>query len=337
MLKPRQVAILAALITLLLSSGCNYPLPEGTERPGPATASVLTVQARMTESGAEADLPVTETQAAQPGTAGPTTMPGGGAPSETCTNLATFVQDITIRDYAELIPGESFTKIWTLKNSGTCTWTPTYAAVFMGGSRMDASLEQELGAYVPPGESINLQIEMSAPQDAGIYQGFWKLRTDEGRYFGLGLQGQQSFWVRVVVRTSATPPVAAAGTTPTSTPLKPSVWVQGSATLEALDTFDLDSAARNITTGSDIALSATEGEPLLNLLNGAQAAILSATTQQPGPTDCSQAAMLSDPIALQTLPEQSRICYRTDQARLGILSIAQVDGAFQITFITWSQ
>ena len=40
---------------------------------------------------------------------------------------ATFVADVTIPDGTYINPGASFTKIWRLKNTGTCAWTTQFA------------------------------------------------------------------------------------------------------------------------------------------------------------------------------------------------------------------
>ena len=37
-----------------------------------------------------------------------------------------FVSDVTIKDGQTLYGNESFTKVWRVKNTGSCTWTPDY-------------------------------------------------------------------------------------------------------------------------------------------------------------------------------------------------------------------
>ncbi|HEY5270416.1 MAG TPA: NBR1-Ig-like domain-containing protein, partial [Anaerolineales bacterium] len=66
----------------------------------------------------------------------------GGAPTpppvSTCDKAA-FVTDVNYPDGTSLASGTPFTKIWRVKNVGTCTWTTSYRLVFAGGDIMGAS------------------------------------------------------------------------------------------------------------------------------------------------------------------------------------------------------
>ena len=72
-------------------------------------------------------------------------------------------------------------------------------------------------APVPPGASVDLSVEMIAPQRNGSYQSNWKMRDAEGVLFGLGPQGDAPFWARITVFDGSTPTINAA---PTQTPLR---------------------------------------------------------------------------------------------------------------------
>jgi hypothetical protein len=61
-------------------------------------------------------------------------VPAAGEAQE-CTPDMTFVGDVTIFDGAVLRPGEHFTKVWQVKNSGTCTWTRAYTVEPVEGDR----------------------------------------------------------------------------------------------------------------------------------------------------------------------------------------------------------
>lgn len=126
---------------------------------------------------------------------------------EACTNRGVFIQDVTIPDYASLSPGQSFVKIWRLRNTGTCTWGPGYALVFAGGDDMGGSASTLLSGVVEPGETADLSIILVAPAGTGVYQGKWQLRTADGLTFGLGKNAASFFWVRITV-----------GLTPTASP-----------------------------------------------------------------------------------------------------------------------
>lgn len=70
-------------------------------------------------------------------TAAPTpTVYASPSPQVNCTDLALFVEDVTIPDNTSLEKGQTFTKTWKLRNVGTCTWNSRYHLVFIGGENM---------------------------------------------------------------------------------------------------------------------------------------------------------------------------------------------------------
>jgi multiple sugar transport system substrate-binding protein len=122
----------------------------------------------------------------------------GITPHEPPCNQAEFIQDITIPDGTQLEPGETFTKTWRLKNVGTCTWTVEYALVFDSGNNMGGSTFQRLTTKaVPPGATIDVSVDLIAPDEPGIHRGYWKLRHWDGNTFGLG--EEQAIWVEIEV------------------------------------------------------------------------------------------------------------------------------------------
>lgn len=99
---------------------------------------------------------------------------------------ASFVSDITIPDGTEIAPGSVFTKIWRIKNSGTCSWTTKYLLAFFGGDQMEGTSPQALSANVAPGEVIDLAVTFKAPSSEGTYRSRWKLQNSSGSWFGIG-------------------------------------------------------------------------------------------------------------------------------------------------------
>lgn len=114
-----------------------------------------------------------------------------------CVDAAEFVADVTVQDNEVLPPGFVFTKTWRLTNNGTCTWTSDYDLVFTSGDRMGAPQAEPLPRPVAPNQSIDLSLQMAAPQINGTYRGDWQLRNDEGELFGI--PDEVTFWVQIVV------------------------------------------------------------------------------------------------------------------------------------------
>jgi len=84
-------------------------------------------------------------------------------------------------------------------NVGTCAWTPSFSFVFVDGDRLTAPASVGLSDYVNPGQTIDLSVNMIAPNQNGHYQGYWELRDPAGVLFGIGAQAQSSFWVDINV------------------------------------------------------------------------------------------------------------------------------------------
>ncbi len=102
----------------------------------------------------------------------------------TC-DQASFVADITIQDGTIYPPGAHVEKTWRIKNTGSCTWSTEYALVFEQGDQMNGPSIQPLPVSVSPGETIDLTVWLTTPQQGGYYQGSWKLRNNSGVLFGL--------------------------------------------------------------------------------------------------------------------------------------------------------
>jgi hypothetical protein len=69
----------------------------------------------------------------------------------------------------------------------------------VGGNRLGAERTIPLAETVQPGESVDLGAYMAAPQTPGTYRGFWMLRSENGRRFGVGDDANDSFWVEIQV------------------------------------------------------------------------------------------------------------------------------------------
>lgn len=100
----------------------------------------------------------------------------------TC-DYSAFLEDLDIVDYSKILPGVNFTKTWRIKNIGTCTWTTQYRFQYISGDPMGADTIY-LPRAVAPGDTIDLSLQMKAPDIEEDYSNFWRLRNTAGEIFG---------------------------------------------------------------------------------------------------------------------------------------------------------
>jgi hypothetical protein len=200
------------MIIILILSACNLPSnATATGEPNAVfTAAALTVQAQLTQPApfSTPTLPptlasplATNTVSALPTLAAPTFPPAASA-TPAC-DQAQFVRDVTIPDGTTYAPGASFTKIWRLKNVGTCTWSG-YSLVFDSGDQMNGASPATIGA-VSPGQEVDVSVTLTAPPAAGSYRGYWRIRNASGVLIPVlgGTQGKSFFVdIKVVVSSS---------------------------------------------------------------------------------------------------------------------------------------
>jgi hypothetical protein len=89
----------------------------------------------------------------------------------------------TIPDDSEYDGGQSFTKSWTLRNDGTCTWNTKYRLVFESGDVMGGPAAVNLAKNVAPNEEITIEIPQKAPANPGTYSGFWRMQAEDNEKF----------------------------------------------------------------------------------------------------------------------------------------------------------
>jgi ABC-type amino acid transport substrate-binding protein len=127
-----------------------------------------------------------------------------------CVNGMKYAADVTIPDNNMknppfIKPGEGFTKVWRIQNTGTCTWTPSYHLVYAYGNVSAAQMGGQIVTIpqnVGPGQLVDLSVNLVAPTEPLTYQGFWQMENDTGRRFG------QAIWVAITTKANVTIPVA---------------------------------------------------------------------------------------------------------------------------------
>jgi hypothetical protein len=151
----RYTVFSTSICLLIFLPSCNMPGYRGEETPTQnVTQAYQTVNAKLTSAALETKpatsqlLPTESGVNTTPPTPKQTNSPG--APIYTATEPVKTVEipcdlgmagipiDVTIPDDTVMAPGNTFTKIWRIKNAGNCTWTTTYAVAFFSGEQMSA-------------------------------------------------------------------------------------------------------------------------------------------------------------------------------------------------------
>lgn len=100
-----------------------------------------------------------------------------------CLADADFDGDVTIMDGTVVGAGAPFTKIWRLRNSGTCGWDSGYSLIYSYGATLGAA--RRLGLpETAPGQAVDLAVEMRAPVQNGEYVSGWRLVAPNDEVFG---------------------------------------------------------------------------------------------------------------------------------------------------------
>ncbi len=131
-------------------------------------------------------------------------VPAAVAPSpvsaaQACTDRAQFVSDVTVPDGMKFNPGATFTKTWRLRNVGTCTWSNSYTMVYDSGAQMGSTTSVNLPGGTAPGQTVDVSVNLTAPNTAGSYRGYWKFKNASGTAFGIGAAANRPWWVEIVV------------------------------------------------------------------------------------------------------------------------------------------
>jgi hypothetical protein len=177
--------ISSILLAILALSACNLPSKApGTQGSQAAmTAAAQTVEAQLTliapqNTPTTANIPPANTATSQP----PTSTSAPPTATISC-DIAEFVADVTIPDDTIMTPGQTFTKTWRLKNVGACSWTTAYAVVFFDGNSMSGPTTQALTGNVNPGQTVDVSVNLTAPNTPGTYRGNYRLRNASGVLF----------------------------------------------------------------------------------------------------------------------------------------------------------
>ena len=202
--------ILISILALALATlACNQ-VTGATPQPAATldalyTSAAQTLEGMSTQAAIATQISLTPTLSLSGTTATPivvstfTNVPPLSPVPQTRCDAAAFVSDVTYPDGTNVSLGGAFTKIWRLKNVGTCTWNTSYALVFVSGERFGAPTAVSIPTNVGPGQTVDLGVNMVAPNQTGRYRGYWKLRNASNVLFGIGDAADSNFYVDINV------------------------------------------------------------------------------------------------------------------------------------------
>jgi polar amino acid transport system substrate-binding protein len=131
----------------------------------------------------------------------PTAIPGPTATPAGCYDGMAFVADVKVPDGTVMNPGQDFDKVWRIRNTGNCNWDTNYKLVFVQGDRMGGN-PSPVTTTVKPGETFDIIIDQTAPQEPGNYTGVWQMVNKNETPFGARI------WVKITVEGNAKPTTA---------------------------------------------------------------------------------------------------------------------------------
>lgn len=151
-----------------------------------ATMSVLSTEVASLKATAAAPTKEPTNASTAPAGTPPAATTATSQPRSAVCDFAAFVGDVTIPDGTMIPPNTPFTKTWSIKNIGTCTWTPEYQIVYDGGDLLGSPMAVPMvDRNVAPGETAQISMQMTAPNDNKLHWSYWKFRNPTGGVFGV--------------------------------------------------------------------------------------------------------------------------------------------------------
>jgi len=231
--KMKSTMVIMAILGLTLLAACSSATP--TAAPTADLASVRTEAAATVLARVTQELALTPTETPIPTATAVPEASSTPQPTQTPTTAATAAETAAVTETTAAVtdnkakyvsqsvpdgtvfqPGETFTMTWRIQNVGVTTWKPTYMLRFYSGNNFGAPEEVPIDKEVPPGQTIDITLDMTAPTVPGEYRSDWVMATDTRGNF----KEPVYLMITVPAPATATPtsPPATATATPTTTP-----------------------------------------------------------------------------------------------------------------------
>jgi hypothetical protein len=339
MIPKRTILIFTVLFLAALACGPTVNNEDARATHAAETVAAINAQNQSNQAQPTNTNPQQQSSPAQPtnpnpqaqptNTTPPTAQPTNTTPptattkptSSTPCDKASMVSE-TVPDGSEFVPGEPFTKKWAIKNEGSCTWNSSYEWVFADGKNMSGPATKPItGSTVAPGKTVEVSLDLTAPNDPKTYRGTYKIRNGNGQIFTTN-----GFWVEIKVLQ----PVLG----PPPMPQPPAIIHGASVVLDRTWTFDLDTTTTGPPTGADFQY-AINIEQYIEPRNGAMFYFWN--SPEPTYDDCLFSPLATDPILIWDPNDIGTFfCFITDQGDVGSLQIVGFDPtSMAFDYIIW--
>ncbi len=94
-----------------------------------------------------------------------------------------YIDDVTIQDGTLVQPGQSFQKVWRVKNTGSHAWGAGDVLTHVADDRLGGPGSVPLPA-AQPGELADVTVPLVAPAAAGSFRSTWQARSAANELFG---------------------------------------------------------------------------------------------------------------------------------------------------------
>jgi hypothetical protein len=164
-----EIALSQPSATHVLEIPSSTPTLEQPAELPTSTATPISLESTATQ------IPASPTSLPPTNTVPPATL----TPKPTATSLPFACQKVkqTPDDGKTFKPGDNFDAVWTVKNVGSALWADTDVDYrYKSGDKMHQIEIYDLPESIKPGESIELIVDMNAPDKEGEYKTTWTLQ-----------------------------------------------------------------------------------------------------------------------------------------------------------------
>lgn len=98
-----------------------------------------------------------------------------------------FMADVTYPDGTVVEDNAWLAKVWSIQNTGTCTWDDGFSLQPITGDAKGTWVIEKTKDFVDPGEIVEIRIDIKTPSKGGEWGGCWRMKGDDDYYFGTPL------------------------------------------------------------------------------------------------------------------------------------------------------